>query len=211
MLSVDIKNKNLLNILNDFEYTFINKYDIIETNTFLEGPEDPYWCSEQYLKKLMSTRREHDGFPLHARSYCIKPDHYFGNDKLSYQKDYGILDEKIRLELGVKISALSQLYPPGGYISWHTNENASAYNLLFTWNESGNGCFKYFDSSINEIVHIQDKKGWSCKAGYFGSYNEIDKIVYHCASTDSRRITLSYVLGHDVDYWKDVIEHINNF
>ena len=44
------------------------------------------------------------------------------------------------------------MYPPGGYISWHNNANASAYNLVFTWSESGNGYFKYIDGETKKEI-----------------------------------------------------------
>ena len=49
------------------------------------------------------------------------------------------------------------MYPPGGYISWHNNANASAYNLIFTWSETGDGYFKYIDGETKEEIVIKDK------------------------------------------------------
>ena len=66
--------------------------------------------------------------------------------------------------LGVRHNALTAIYPPGGYISWHNNANASAYNLIFTWSESANGQFNYVDPSTKEVVVMRDVEGWQCKS-----------------------------------------------
>lgn len=208
MRIVEIRNKNVLEILYEFQYTFMMKYDVTKTNTFINHElGSDYWCSDEFLNRVMG---EHNGSPDSARSYCLKPDHYSGNERTDYALDYLSLDSKLKTELGVQFSALSQLYPPSGYISWHTNENASAYNLIFTYSETGDGYFEYIDPKSKEKIKLQDKKGWSCKAGYFGSENEKDRIVWHCASTNCWRMTLSFTLGHDYDFWKDCIDHINN-
>ena len=46
------------------------------------------------------------------------------------------------------------------------------YNLVFTWSETGDGQFQYMDTKTGETVVMKDRKGWQCKAGYFGSYGE---------------------------------------
>lgn len=212
MKTIEIKNQDILDILEKFKYNYITKWKVSETNEMIEGPSGytrDDWISHDYLKHLQSIGREHDGSPPSALSYALKPDHYKGEDKTDYYLDYMSLDSKLKARLGLDCCALSQLYPPGGYIGWHTNENASAFNLLFTWSKDGNGYFEYVDPKTQEIVRMQDKAGWTCKAGYFGGSHEEDKIVYHAASTDCWRMTISYTLGHNYEYWKDVIADIN--
>lgn len=207
MQIVDIKNFDVLDILQDFRYTFMIKYDVTKTNTFINDDRNSdYWCGDEFLNSI---KINHDGSPDAARSYCLKPDHYEGDEKTDYCLDYMSLDSRLKTELGVQHSALSQLYPPSGYIAWHTNENACAYNLIFTYSETGDGYFDYIDPKTGDKIRIQDKKGWNCKAGYFGSQFEKDRIVYHCASTNCWRMTLSFTLGHDYDFWRDCIDHIN--
>ena len=205
MKHVYIMNENLLDILEGFRELFIDRYDVTKTNTFLDGGNREYWIGDDYLESIQIG---HDGSPESARSYCLKPDHDKSSN-LDYRKSYIRLDERLKTELGVQNSALSQFYPAGGYIGWHTNENASSYNLIFTWSETGDGYFEWVDPVTKDHFRMKDKKGWTCKAGYFGSSEETDKIIYHCASTDSRRITLSYTLGFSLEFWEDVIDHIN--
>ena len=124
-----------------------------------------------------------------------------------YKIVYNDINDRLSLELGVSHSALSQMYPPNGFIAWHTNENAIGANLIFTWSETGDGYFEYLDKE-GKKVRMQDKVGWSCKAGYFGERDD-DKHVYHCARTNCKRITLSYLMTDAcTDWWEDCVEHI---
>ena len=120
---------------------------------------------------------------------------------------FGELNTELCTILSTRNNALAQLYPPNGHISWHNNANASAYNLIFTWSETGDGWFKYVDPKTQEVVTIQDEKGWNLKAGHFGAYGSGD-VVYHAARTNCYRMTLSYVLGHNEDYWEDCIDFV---
>lgn len=204
MQKVYIMNERLLSIL-DRWVLFVDKYDVMSNNTMLDGKDRDHYVSNEYLESIQA---DHIGHPETARSYCIKPPHYKGVDK-NYQLEYNILDSEMRTELGVRQSALSQLYPEDGFIAWHSNADASSFNLIFTWSEKGDGYFKYVDPITKNHIWMVDKKGWQCKAGYFGANDEPDKVMYHCAATNCKRITLSYTLGFDESYWKDAIEHIN--
>ena len=92
-------------------------------------------------------------------------------------------------------NALFTIYPPGGFISWHNNANASAFNLIFTWSETGEGDFTYLDRNRNKLVTIKDEPGWQAKGGFFASYRENPRhLVYHSAKTDCWRITIAFIL-----------------
>ena len=41
-------------------------------------------------------------------------------------------------------------------MGWHTNYDANAYQVLFTWSETGEGFFEYYDKQKDEIVKIED-------------------------------------------------------
>lgn len=45
------------------------------------------------------------------------------------------------------------------------------------------------------MVVIPDVKGWQCKAGYFGAYEDPqEQLVYHSARTNCLRMTVAFVL-----------------
>lgn len=207
MQFVEMKNPRVLDILEKFRYLYREKYDITKTNQPLSdllgrGEE---FVSEEYLQEVLDMGESHDGLPRAAFSYPIKPDHYQGDDP-EYKKDFASINDQLRVELGLHSSALSQLYPPKGFIDWHNNANASSYNVIFTWSETGDGWFKWLDDKT--INTMPDKKGWSCKVGYFANYEESEPVIYHCAYTNCWRITLSFTLGFDKNYWEDMIDYI---
>ena len=206
MQSVPIENRNVQRILHDYLYTYNVKYDVTKTNERMGDIDVNGWyTSKDYLESI---RGDHDGSPETAHSYALKHWHYFGDQKIDYTSDYAALDMQIRHELGLYKPALSQFYPAGGFIAWHNNHNASSYNLIFTWSETGDGYFEYIDPNTGDTIRMHDKKGWTCKAGYFGSSDEPDKIIWHCAKTNCKRITLSFTLGFNYDYWKDCVTQI---
>jgi hypothetical protein len=207
MFFLELKNPRVLDILERFRYLYRDKYDITKTNKplsdlFGRGEE---FVSKEYLQEVLDMGHNHDGSPRAAFSYPIKPDHYQGDD-LEYKKDFDNINDQLKVELGLESSALSQLYPPKGFIDWHNNANAAAYNVIFTWSETGDGWFKWLDGET--INTMSDKKGWSCKVGYFANYEESKPVIYHCAYTDCWRMTLSFTLGHDKNYWEDMIDYI---
>ncbi len=207
MQFIELKNPRVLDILERFRYLYREKYDVVATNRIKQnfvGKHDLY-TSEEYLNRIRNRGRGHEGSPAGGYSYPIKPDHYIGNDP-QYKVDFTEVNDKLMVGLGLQASALSQLYPPQGFIDWHNNANASSFNVIFTWSETGDGWFKWLDGE--KIVTMPDKKGWSCKVGYFASYDEKTPVTYHCAYTDCWRMTLSYTLGFDQDYWSDMIDYI---
>jgi hypothetical protein len=207
MQFVELKNPRVLNLLEKFRYLYTEKYDVTKTNQHLkEG--DLNGISEEYLREVVAMGRKHNGTPRGVSSYALKPEHYKGNNPQQYYKDFDEINNSLRNELGLDSSALSQLYPPKGFIDWHNNANASAYNVVFTWSETGDGWFKWYDIENDKIITMKDKKGWSCKVGYFASYSNDVPVTYHCAYTDCWRMTLSYTLGYNQDYWEDMIDYI---
>ena len=78
-------------------------------------------------------------------------------------------------QLGAHTSALLSYYPPGGFVGWHTNYDATAYQVLFTWSD-GNGYFRYYDMAKDEVVTIQDVEGWQCRHYYFEAENKNQRI-----------------------------------
>lgn len=207
-----IKNRRVLDLLEEFRYTYREVYRPEKTNVCLspdlKDRADQY-TDEEEMVRIINLGEGHDGSASNAYSFAIKPEFYQGENLSEYRRKWIELDSKMKIELGLKISALSQLYPPQGFIGWHNNANASAHNLIFTWSESGDGWFKFIDPKTSELITIHDEKGWNLKAGYFGAYGSGD-VVYHAARTNCYRMTLSYVMAHDENYWKDCVDYVTN-
>lgn len=162
-----------------------------------------HYTGDEYFQRIKSMGREHNGFPE------IVVAHSFSSGKMNFAKEKEITEKipkvslqldsfltKIQTTFNLKRNALFSVYPPGGYIAWHNNANASAFNFIFTWSDTGDGYWKHWDNEKKEMVIIPDVKGWQCKAGYFGAYEDPEeKLLYHTARTnDSLRMTVAFVL-----------------
>lgn len=207
MSEVTIRNSELLEVLNGFSDEMLSKpsYDDEKYWTFREWQDigkGEYYCSRDYLDECLS-RDELVG----------PPDRYFAQpiskmvreDKEMWEGFMQKVKYDFASELGAHTSALLSYYPPGGFVGWHTNYDANAYQILFTWSETGDGYFRYYDKQKDEIVTIQDVAGWQCRHFYFGAGHEEDLHCWHSAYAGCQRITLAYkfVNGGSVDNPED--------
>ena len=92
-------------------------------------------------------------------------------------------------------------YPPGGFVSWHTNYKAPGWIILFNWSEEGKGYFKYYHKY--KLVTLKDKPGWNARVGRFPS--EPDNLMWHCAKTECRRFSFSYRFD-DPTKWQEAVD-----
>ena len=207
MTAVSINNKEILEVLNSFKDLWYSDLDTFKENAQLHSHEKDRqdYISDEYCNKVMGIGQGHDGFPEVVKSYDLK-----NQKSIEYSKKYFELNTKLQTLLATYNNALCTVYPPEGFISWHNNANASAYNLIFTWSETGDGYWKHIDPHTGEQVLVKDVPGWQCKAFFFGGYEDDPKdLVYHMASTDCWRMTISYIFDrHHKQFWQDIIEEI---
>lgn len=195
MNPIEINNERVLAVLEKASKLIEDEvYNSWKLNAAKEDAER--WVNREYLDYVMGLGKKHDGFPASSKSYNM------GNDpasKVKNQKHYDrvqSIKRELITELGVRYNALFSIYPPGGYISWHNNQNAPGYNVLLTWSENGDGYWEHLDPIKNEVVRIDDVPGWQCKYGYYGSYIEgMDKVLYHAAATNCWRMTIAFVFN----------------
>ena len=172
---IPINNSEILETLNKFLWFYDEREkEIAKCVIFNEGKDRDYFTGDEHRDSIMSRGSIHDGFPEKGKFYSFKTDNKNTGGSLTREtiQHYTTINEELQVKLCTKHNALCVLYPPEGYISWHNNANASAYVLIFTWSETGDGYFKYIDGYTGDEVIVPDKKGWQCKAGYFGSYDE---------------------------------------
>lgn len=196
MNPIEINNPRVLEILKSGVEIVDNKdYDIFPLPAKNENMEN--WVGDSYLKYIIDLKEKHDGYPKSSKSWNFcKVHHQHIKDMEGYERIENFKTDLVA-ELGVRHNALFAIYPPGGYISWHNNQNAPGYNVLLTWSENGDGYWKHLDPETKEVVTIQDKAGWQCKYGYYGSYSEPNNLLYHCAATNCWRITIAFVFNSD--------------
>lgn len=195
-------NKNCIDVLNEALWFKDNYKKVVGKKLDLIDKAD-YYTGEEYFEKIKSLGDKHNGFPEILVGYSFgssalqfdkqNPEYDFDVGEVTYRQRE--LLTKIQTLYNLKRNALFSIYPPGGYISWHNNANASAYNFIFTWSETGDGYWQHWDMEKQKHVIIPDVVGWQCKAGYFGSYSDGEsKLVYHTARTNCLRMTIAFVL-----------------
>jgi hypothetical protein len=160
-----------------------------------ETPEE--WCGEDYRKHIISKGRGHEGFPEMLAAACLEPGKfiYDGEERTRILQDMESCIAELCSWAGAHRRALTAIYLPGGFISWHNNANAHGYNVLFTWSEEGDGQWEHIEPVTGEHVVIPDVKGWQCKYGYYGTYDEPEHVLYHAAKTNCLRCTVAFVFN----------------
>lgn len=198
MSEVVIRNKELLETLNGFVDDFFSNGEYTHPDYWVYSSEEDrskgeYYCDEEYLRECLSRDTlvgvpdRHWAQPI-SKMVRVDPKWKPFMQKVKYD---------FASELGAHTSALLSFYPPGGYVGWHTNYDATAYQVLFTWSKTGNGYFRYYDKATDEIVTIQDVPGWQCRHYYFGPEDEPHNHCWHAAYAGDERITLAYkFVGH---------------
>lgn len=140
------------------------------------------FCTEEMLLKMMKDEN-HKGFPM--QHYSI-PLSRIPNQQIIQATEFA-RNDFIKL-LGANDSAVTLYYPPGGFVGWHTNENNSGYQFIFSWSEKGNGYFQYYDKQKQQIIKLPDKAGWQVRGYHFGE-EEADH-CWHSMYTNVPRITV---------------------
>ncbi len=169
----------------------------------LSGMElDPnYFCSVEYLKNKQE--EPHSGFPDNAKG--VDMNIMGGYDVELYQPKILKLDTDIKNFICSRACALKMYYPAGGFIDWHTNENASGYNVLLTYSTTGKGAFMYQHPITKEIVNIPDKQGWNMKVGMYDRHDGTP--LWHAAYTECERLTWAYIL--DQSGWDALVDDLS--
>ena len=214
MKTIHINNKNFLTEMKEFE-KFLKpeclEWFMMRGENF-DLKDQLYYTGKEYLTQVLRQGKDHSGFPDYLKSYSLQMATFRIAKSNNTEKVKGIIDEvfkmisEMEIKYGLKNNALFAIYPPGGFISWHNNANASAYNLVLTWSENGQGSFSYLDKTNNKIKIIKDVPGWQCKFGYFGSYVENpNRLCYHSAKTDCWRMTISFVFDRS-----ETSKHLQN-
>jgi len=219
MKSIPIKNKELLHILNTFLEAFKKEDKTKIANSSLARNKDSaqsgpvFATSNQYLEEMQG-KRHVSGYPeiTYGADFMVDLPELERQRLISQELSDAVkvMDGDLLAWSGSRFNAVKMYYPKGGFMGWHHNANCPGYNVLLSWSKDGLGFFRYQDPITKEVVTMQDTPGWTCKVGYYGSWEEKDKIYWHCASAEhEERLTLGYVIPHE-GMWKDMCEDIAN-
>jgi len=203
MINIEIKNKEIINLLNDYS-TWIEN---LNKSVFkLQGKvdENDYYTEEEYFKTI--DKENHIGWPEVSYGADIS---YTNRTSIDLRERIRRIDSDFNDILSAKHCAVKMYYPEGGYMGWHNNHNASGYNILFSYTKNGNGYFRYKDPITLETITMHDAPGWTAKVGYYGNLEEKDKIYWHCARAYETRLTLGFIIP-DKNFWEMMIEDIQD-
>ena len=207
MKNIQINNPDLKNILGKFLPTLlaVDRSGFPYKQQSAEPIAPEYACGEEYLLHMQS--KKVDGYPEKTHGVDLMR---FTTPYQSVRDALKKLDTELLAWSGSRNNAVKMLYPKGGYMGWHHNANAAGYNILLSWSEKGLGFFRYQNPITKEIITMRDTPGWTCKVGYYGGFNEPDKIYWHCASAEhEERFTLGYIIPHQ-GLWNDMTDDIQS-
>lgn len=192
MTELVLRNQSILDQLEYVKSAIVNNQNLFTPDLMMYHSEDVFdnsekYLSEDYLKKHMADYK-HEGFPVDHLSIPVENvlNRYPDNKELRDVYDFS--RNKIVTSMGANKNAVFLYYPKGGFVGWHTNQNNSGYQFIFSWSEKGDGYFQYYDKKKQEIVRLEDKSGWQARYYHFGK-DEPDH-CWHSAYTNVPRITI---------------------
>ena len=215
MREILINNPELLERLEGFAETFLRlKPENLPISDRDAEMDKDYATSNEYLKVIVDKGFRHEGPPEAIKAvdllawYHDNPDEQLSPEWQDFANDVAF---NFPREMGIQQNAIMGYYPDDGYIGWHDNHDAPGFTLLFNWSQDGDGFYRFRDPITHKVTTIPDKKGWSCKSGYYGVVNdargEEQQWTYHCASTNCPRWAIAfYIKSRDI--WNMIIEEI---
>lgn len=195
MTEIVIRNEGLLQTLNDTVEMFLEHRELmteLSDNLQHDVPVEEWenFCKEDYLHEMIATGVDHAGFPETGYGFQVAQGVRQRPDVFTPLKDW--TKNQLPMMFGARSNSLTSYYPPNGFVGWHTNWNASAYQIIITWSEEGDGYFSYYDKETDTIITEQDVKGWQARWYRFGRYDEPQHHCWHTAWTNSPRFTLAF-------------------
>lgn len=216
MRTLDLKSDQFLTRLSNITDCILDQefYNILKPVDYraISDDFDPaiHGSSDEYLNLAFTKPIKDFGFPRRSLGIDLLPLHTDSSlaNKIAYKK-FLVKYTRLTTAIGAQFKALSMVYPENGYIGWHHNGNAPGYNILFTYSQDGDGCFKYWDYDTKSIVTVQDKPGWNVKVGYYPSdEDEPQRVYWHTAKTSKPRISLGFILNQR-KMWVNLINEVS--
>ncbi|WP_419910728.1 hypothetical protein [Hoeflea sp.] len=83
-------------------------------------------------------------------------------------------------------------YPPGSFMSWHTNSKLPGWRVYINYAETEGDSFFRYQSETGEIVTLEDRQ-WNLRVFPVRQ----DRPFWHCVYSQTHRFSLGYML---IDY-----------
>ena len=86
------------------------------------------------------------------------------------------------------------IYPPTGYMGWHTNYKKSCYRLYISYaTEHQKSFFRYLNPETNEIITDYDDQGITIRKFFVPPK---PPYFWHCVGSNCIRISLGYRINN---------------
>tara|TARA_A200000159_G_scaffold11809_1_gene9954 strand:- start:819 stop:1490 length:672 start_codon:yes stop_codon:yes gene_type:complete len=195
MTEIVIRNKEMLATLDKTVNMFLEHRELCNEladnlNGTIPVEEWEKFCQEDYLHEMIAKGADHQGFPERGFGFQVSRGATVYPEVFEPLKNW--TKTQLPMMFGARSNSLTSYYPPNGFVGWHTNWNACAYQIIFTWSEEGDGYFSYYDRDRDEIITEPDVKGWQARWYRFGRLNEPKHHCWHTAWTNCPRFTLAF-------------------
>ena len=133
-MEVKIRNKDFLATLDRFKDEMFSVHGYNNPDYYAYSSRDDvvrgeYYTSEEYLRNV-SLKGDLVGPP--DRHFAQPIAKMVREDPEKWSAYMQMVKYDFASEIGAHTSALLSYYPPGGFVGWHINYDATAYQVLFT-------------------------------------------------------------------------------
>ena len=92
------------------------------------------------------------------------------------------------------------IYPPTGYMGWHTNHTNPCIRLYITYaSEDKKSFFRYRDRKTKEIITDYDNKGLTIREFFIPKHKPY---FWHCVGSMCNRISFGYRINPENEFMK---------
>lgn len=187
MTSIKIDLTNRLKNYSLFTQVVENNVEVVRNfvkkNIYYYKESARYYTEREYLDTIIQTNQ-----PNGAHSHMVKFDELDLNRKLI----------QFLLELYPNHSIVPSgwfYYPPGGFMSWHTNVDIPSKHIYITYtdrkNETDEAFFRYKDGE--EIITDHDYNGITIRE-FDTNTNSNGEMFWHCVYSDCDRYSFGFRL-----------------
>jgi hypothetical protein len=212
MKELSLNNQRLQKILSGLIDDIFDDSEVLETltsqsiltNIDKDITHDAY--GEDYLREALKRDYRKWGYP--RASWGMNTERFESKQSRYYNDLINTKISRLGTYVGSPVNALCMFYPANGYIGWHHNGNAGGYNVLLTYNPTGNGYFQYYDRETDSIQKQPDRPGWTVRVGYYPhEKQEPENVFWHSAYTEDPRVTIAFVFN-ERDFWVNFIDDV---
>lgn len=119
----------------------------------------------------------------------IGADQYKRNINFDAMDRFNLIQELSNMFDGHSIQLSGNfLYPPGGFMSWHTNSNTPGDRVYLTYTTESDKSFFRYRNSDGDIITSYDKSGWTMRRFRVDSSD----LLWHCVYSDTFRLSIGF-------------------